>query len=709
MLTRYKLTIGTTVHEVPEECLKNWDEISFSFARTDYSGVMRSYSTEFVFVGEIRDLLWAEYLVRDFRASASITVQVFNDNHVYVDEFSAELDFTSMEDENGQLSINALDNSLAAAIKSKKSQKYQFDVDEFSAMNVNVQRVELKSNAVFDFPNEYMLAGNNTNNVDVRLSEDKSAVISTEYIEPKDQSTGFDGSSINRFFAMVNKYGASMRVDISGVVRCYLCPMHYGLGATGTVPVASLEVGYWDEEANNGAGRYQIWNTAFNDELRLFRINGTLKNMWIGYRTGSTPTKYDTLAALKAAAQTHPDGLYNNMFGIVGSYAYGTEDFWNWNVVYEYSNGKWYNKGAAVVYYQDRVVNSSTPFPASLLTTAHYPMLHITNDLYFMGGTMTLSWADPIRHTLMVRGLTPQQLIERVVQAIHPNASVVVSEDNAGLVASTYLVPAEELRKISGAKVYTTFKQFADWMEAVFGFTYKIEGSTITFLPRSQVFIGDVGKEISAKDIKYSVNDDLIVSTVEVGYSKKEYGEIDGRLEKNFTNYYSTGTKATDNKLSLISKYRADSYGIEFIARKSESQTKDDKSDEDIFVLNTTTLNNIRSYAPANNDEYNPAACVLNNTGLIAVMGNGHPVTLTMTSSDGNNELVNVTVANALFTAGELEFSTEDTVLPTELNALVRVTDGSFIYTGYIKEAKARLGKINGIEYKLIVKQVTAL
>ena len=70
------------MHEVPEECLKNWDEISFSFARTDYSGVMRSYSTEFVFVGEIRDLLWAEYLVRDFRASASITVQVYNDNHV---------------------------------------------------------------------------------------------------------------------------------------------------------------------------------------------------------------------------------------------------------------------------------------------------------------------------------------------------------------------------------------------------------------------------------------------------------------------------------------------------------------------------------------------------------------------------------------------------------------------------------------------------
>lgn len=709
MLTKYILTIGTTQREVPEECLENWDEISFSFARADYSGVIRSYSTSFVFVGLIRDLLWAEYLSNDFRSKATITARIINDNHVYQDVFSADLDFSSIEDENGKLSINALDSSLAAGIKSKKGQKYQYEVDDFATTNVNVQRVELKSEAMYEFPNEYMLAGNSDNNVDVRKVDEKSAVISTEYIEPKDQSTGFDGAPVNRFFALVNKYGASMTVTIQGVVRCYLCPMHFGNGATGEVPVAALEVGYWDEDAANGAGRYQIWNTAFTDELRRFRIHGILKNMWIGYRLGSTPTKYATLAELRTAAQSHPDGLYNNMFGIVGSYNYGTEDFWNWNVVYEYRDGRWLNMGPALLYYQDRVVSSSTPFPASLLTTAHYPMLHITNDLYFMGGTMNISWADPIRNTLMVRAITPLQLIERVVQSIVPGATATIEEDSNGVLVNTYLVPAEELRKISGAKVYTTFKQFADWMEAVFGYTYKVEGSTVTFLPRSKVFINDVGKEVAAKDIKYSVKDDLIYSTIEVGYSKKEYGEIDGRLEKNFTNYYSTGANVTDNKLSLISKYRADSYGIEFIARKSESQTKDDKSDEDIFVMNTTALNNIRSYAPSNNDTFNPSSCVLNNAGLIAVMGNGHPVALTMTSSDGNNTLEDVTVANALFTAGELEFSTEDTTLPSELNALVRVTDGYFVYTGFIKEAESRLGKENGVKYTLIVKQVTAL
>ena len=72
MLTKYILTIGSTEHEIPDECLKNWDEISFSLKRTDYSGVMRSFSTKFIFVGDIKDLLWDLYLTYGFLASASV-------------------------------------------------------------------------------------------------------------------------------------------------------------------------------------------------------------------------------------------------------------------------------------------------------------------------------------------------------------------------------------------------------------------------------------------------------------------------------------------------------------------------------------------------------------------------------------------------------------------------------------------------------------
>lgn len=97
MLTKNILTIGSTEHEIPDECLKNWDEIAFSLKRTDYSGVMRSYSTEFVFVGEVYDLLLAEYLDKGLLAEASVAVYTITDTHEWERQFSAPLDFSTIE------------------------------------------------------------------------------------------------------------------------------------------------------------------------------------------------------------------------------------------------------------------------------------------------------------------------------------------------------------------------------------------------------------------------------------------------------------------------------------------------------------------------------------------------------------------------------------------------------------------------------------
>jgi hypothetical protein len=118
MLTKYILTIGSRSYDVPDECLANWDDISFSLRRTDYSGVMRSYSTEFVFVGVIRERLLSEYLVNGFKSSASIAAYTLTNTHEWEKQHEAELDFSTVEDEGGKLTMNAIDNSLAAKLKS---------------------------------------------------------------------------------------------------------------------------------------------------------------------------------------------------------------------------------------------------------------------------------------------------------------------------------------------------------------------------------------------------------------------------------------------------------------------------------------------------------------------------------------------------------------------------------------------------------------
>ena len=117
------------------------------------------------------------------------------------------------------------------------------------------------------------------------------------------------------------------------------------------------------------------------------------------------------------------------------------------------------------------------------------------------------------------------------------------------------------------------------------------------------------------------------------------------------------------------------------------------------------------SYTPSDQEAFAPSVCVENNKGFIAALGNGAAVTLTMTSSDGDNVLddVEIDAGDNLFTAGEVGFTTDDMELPSNLNALVQVDHDGHRYTGFIKEADARFGRQNGVEYKLIVKEIEEL
>lgn len=705
MLTKYILTIGGVAHQVPDECLMNWDDISFSLKRTDYSGVMRSFSTEFVFVGEAYDLLRDAYLTNGLLTEASIAVLTLNNDHTWTEQFSSPLDFSSIEMENGKFTVTAIDNALASLIKSKKGQKYEFPVTDFSRTNVEIQRMSFSNLAKFVFPT----TSNTPGYVNVRLDEDASTVISTEFVEPTNESNGYDGTEINRFFAKINREPSPLvRLDFSGRVLCRLQDYRYNT-------ISELRMGFW---VDDDAPHFQLWNTfCDNDITKEFRY-GSWRNKWIGK---STHANYNTLDALKAAAAANTDifGLYPGYFGIVGRNTYPNESYWTDNVVYMYQgNGNWISRGAPASYQTAIEVTASAAFEG--LTANQYPMLLISNQyqtntpMTIYNGKMSMTWTDNARENMTIGGIKPQELLQRIVANISPTATASIASDTEGLINETYIFAAEALRRMPDAKVYSTFNHFADWMEAVFGYTYRIVGNEVQFVHRSEVFTDEVGKVIDkVNDVKYSVNDSLIYTEVDAGYNKKEYGEINGRLEINFTNYYETGYNLTDNKLSLISKYRSDKYGVEFTIRKGEKtgETTDDKSDEDVFFVRASEVEGSMKYVPVNNHIYNPAVCVSKNASFITAMGNGDAVRLTMTSSDGNNSLTNIDIhaGTALFTVGELDFTTDDTTVADDPNSLVQLDYKGYRYTGYIKQAKARFGRVNGMEYTLIVKTITTI
>ena len=147
MKTKLHIIAGGTSHEVSVTDIKNWDEIEFTLERKDYSGVMRSFSSEFAFVGRAFTLLRDLYLADGFLADALVAVSTKNNDWTYTEQFRCPLDFSTLEIENGVLTIHAIDNTLAGLLKSKKGQKYQYPVMDFALTNIEVGRMAFSNYA----------------------------------------------------------------------------------------------------------------------------------------------------------------------------------------------------------------------------------------------------------------------------------------------------------------------------------------------------------------------------------------------------------------------------------------------------------------------------------------------------------------------------------------------------------------------------------
>lgn len=248
----------------------------------------------------------------------------------------------------------------------------------------------------------------------------------------------------------------------------------------------------------------------------------------------------------------------------------------------------------------------------------------------------------------------------------------------------------------------------------------------VYFVHRSEIFNPDANvKHIDhVRDVQYTVESSTIYASVNIGYEKKDYETVNGRDEFNFNNTYTTGCSVTDKKLSLLSKYRADSYGFEFAAQKQGADTTDTTSDNDVFFAyckkledgtivpdNSIAIENAISDAVFNG-VFSPMACVQANAGYIGMQSvNLH---LKFASSDGNSEVVvdgvavssDLDLSTPLITSGVVEFSTDDVDEPASFNDIVEFESNGVVYRGFVLEAKFRYGKVEAADYKLIVKEI---
>lgn len=323
--------------------------------------------------------------------------------------------------------------------------------------------------------------------------------------------------------------------------------------------------------------------------------------------------------------------------------------------------------------------------------------------------------------------ISPKVLLNRLLRSITDKNNV-TGEIATGVderLDMAMIVPAESIRGLPNAKIYTSYIKFANWMSAEFGFVPVIGDEKVTFVHRDTLFQDTEIKDLqdSTSDLEYNVNAGLVYSGVKVGYDKQDYDSVNGRDEFRFTNEYTTGITLTDNVLELVSPYRADAYGMEFLAEKRSEDTTDSDSDNDIFFVGASldeekyklvrdgyTISGVISPSTMFNAMYSQRLMIEANARYIGAFANA----LEFTSSDGNSDVTingvsersSIVLGNKLFTVGELSVKTGDLEIPSDLTGYIRVEKNGRIYKGYVKSASYNYGRPEAVKYSLIVKSV---
>lgn len=327
--------------------------------------------------------------------------------------------------------------------------------------------------------------------------------------------------------------------------------------------------------------------------------------------------------------------------------------------------------------------------------------------------------------------IKPTTLLNRLLKSINGGNEGVTGEISipAGDAykggKNAMIAPAESIRGIPNAKIYTSYTKFANWMSSVFGFVPVIGENKVTFVHRDVLFQDKLVKDLKddTVDLNYNVSSSMIYSRLKVGYDKQDYDSVNGRDEFHFTNEYTTGITLTENAKELISPYRADAYGIEFLAAKRGEDTTDNDSDSDIFFVGAAleggkyklvrsgyTISGVISPSTMFNAMYSQRYMIEANARYLAAFAEQ----LSFTSSDGNSDVEingvretnDIALGNRLFTVGELSVETGDQGTPSDLSGYIRIEKNGNVYKGYVKSVSYNHGKAKPVKYSLIVKSV---
>lgn len=302
----------------------------------------------------------------------------------------------------------------------------------------------------------------------------------------------------------------------------------------------------------------------------------------------------------------------------------------------------------------------------------------------------------------------------------------------SGSMPIPWMMAAESVRGIKDAKVHTSFSKFCDFAKALLGYDYEILDNSVRFRHMNDFFVNETKELDHVSNMELSVDESLIYSGVEIGFDKQDYDEINGRDEFHFKSSFSTGLDIKDNILSLISPYRADCYGLEFLANERDEESKDTDSDNDIFIVHARKdgdrlvlvreENGGAIYAVMGvlfpdtifNASYSPRNMLLVNKERLGICTDY----LSFTASDGNSSIsiggvsetlpISLPVNDRRIRIDKVSLETPGlSPFPGNYRGKLSFSYAGRSYEGWVSEITEKIGKYQTASYSLILSKIT--
>lgn len=541
-----------------------WDEDEKEFSRAkDYAGVFTNLSNSLKFIREAKEFISLVYQIDGINAEVILQKDSKHDQtDEWQSDYTGTLDFSSMEEENNQLSIKFNAGGLEAILKSREGESVEVDrtttLDDKPLAELPIYKVNLPGRRIFlestwkASPMNYFKELSVETAATTGATRYCSNTFPMEIIKKSHEQANFlsDGLNGNEYIGQTSMM-LLIPVDRQRTFKVNINEISFN--------------GYGSYASPVDSGYVAVSLVKYNYGGELSRINSEVIELW----RRNFVSNHDIPSGLF----TIPSGTYTitlNQGEALGLEVMLCADFRaNWGAVGNTFRRKYFYKilSGRISIQEDSVFRPTICNAIKPFDLANRLVHILTNRKNAVKSSILESgkWKDlMITHGFWIRGFSKE----------------------------LDLTLPEENRKFK--PLTTSFKDFITSLSAVCNIGVGIEKEGA----REYVIIEDlkyfynknttIRLPYQVSKVKRTVDHSNYFQSIDIGYEKGgEYEEAMGLDEFNIRNTYTTCIRKIDNKFTQISKYRADSYGIEFARRKpfNEYSTEDTSYDQDVFFI----------------------------------------------------------------------------------------------------------------------------